>query len=427
MRRRIFIKSVGSLSLGAFSLQKIPHNVSGDTFGISRKDLLFTNDTDYWKIIRRHFPLTYKRAFFNTGGIGASPYIVIDAVKKKIDELEEIGEVGRSQAEWDSIKSKIAGFISVDPDEIALTGCCTEAMNIAANGLPLKKGDEVLLTTHEHVGGALPWLGRRKRDEIVIKTCEPGRNADETMRTIKQHVTGRTRVISVSHVTCTTGAILPVKEITAFARSRNIWSVIDGAQAIGHIPVNIHDIGCDCYATSGHKWLLGPKRTGVLFVKKDMLDTIEPKFIGAYSDEWWDFDKGLKYHSTAQRYEYGTYNVPLMHGLGVAVDFLDSIGLNEYYKRSHTLASDVIGSLSGIPNVEILTPSHPEEFGSIVTVRLKNIDTADLQKFLTDRFRLRTRFVAEAGLNALRISIHIYNSRDEVDRFIQGVKEASRL
>jgi cysteine desulfurase / selenocysteine lyase len=431
MKRRTFVKSVGTAAIGMSSLKLLPESAQSasvrDRYALD--DLRETPERDnaFWELVRHHFPLTRERAFFNTGGLGASPHIVIEAVRKMIDELEAMGEVGRSQRVWDSIKEKAGQFIDAEPDEIALTGCCTESMNCIANGLPLKRGDEVLVTTHEHVGGALPWLGRARRDGIVVKTFKPGKNAAGTMENMTAAVSKKTRVISVSHITCTAGAVLPVREICDYARSKNIWSVIDGAQAIGHLPVSMKDIGCDCYATSGHKWMLGPKRTGLLFVRKELLDSIEPVVIGAYSDAGWDFDSGVEYHPTAQRYEFGTYNVPVMHGLGVAIDFLSTIGMEAVYERSHALAAETINALRDSSEVEILTPLGENDFASIVTVRMKNMDTHDLQRHLSENYRLRTRYVAEAGLNALRISIHLYNNRDEVHRFIEGVREAARM
>jgi len=382
-------------------------------------------DERFWKLVRDQFPLTKDRAFFNTGGLGASPYQVINAVKKRMDELEEVSEVGRSTQVWNGVKAAVARFIDCEPGEVTLTGCCTEGMNIAANSIALQPGDEVLTTTHEHVGGALPWLGLQKRRGIVVKTFEPGHTAGETLDRMKRAVTEKTRVISVSHVTCTTGAILPAKEISDYARQQNIWSVIDGAQAVGNILVSVSDIGCDIYATSGHKWMLGPKRTGILFVKKDRIDEMLPVTIGAYSDEYWDFNEGVILHPTAQRFEYGTYNVPLMVGLQSAVEFLERIGMASIYTYTQQLAAMYISEIKNLPNVELLSPAREPDVSSMITIRLKNMENTALQSFLASEYNLRTRIVPEAGLDGLRVSLHVYNNREEVHRLINGVRKAS--
>lgn len=380
----------------------------------------------YWKLVRDQFPLTRERAFFNTGGLGASPYQVIQAVKKKMDELEELSEVGRSERVWSDIKSTVAGFIDCNIEEITLTGCCTEGMNIAANAIPLGEGDEVLTTTHEHVGGALPWLGRQKRDGIVVKTFEPGNSAGETLDRLKQKITKKTKAISVSQITCTTGAILPVREISDYARQHEIWSVIDGAQAIGHMPVSMKEIGCDCYATSGHKWLLGPKRTGLLFIRKDRISEMLPVTVGAYSDDGWDFTEGVTFHPTAQRFEYGTYNVPIMVGLQRAVEFLTGIGMRNIFGYTQNLTHSFISAINNIKNIELLSPPQEADRSSMVTIRPKNMRNTELQSFLATDYRLRTRIVPEAGLDGLRISLHLYNTPEEIMRLIEGVTAGSQ-
>jgi L-cysteine/cystine lyase len=132
-----------------------------------------TNDERYWALVREQFPLARERAYLNTGGLGASPFVVIDAVISRINELEKISETGHSEQLWLNIKQKAAAMLGCDPEEIAYTRNATEGINIVCNGLPLKRGDEVITTTHEHVGNAVPWLARQKRDGIVLKLFEP--------------------------------------------------------------------------------------------------------------------------------------------------------------------------------------------------------------------------------------------------------------
>ncbi|MGA9364400.1 MAG: aminotransferase class V-fold PLP-dependent enzyme [Bacteroidota bacterium] len=376
-------------------------------------------------MIRDQFPLTHDRAYFNTGGLGASPFVVIETVKRKMDELEAVSEVGHTEEAWAAIKEKAARILGCEPAEVSLTSCATEGIDIVVNGLPLKRGDEVITTTHEHVGGILAWLARQKLDGIVLKWFEPSRTSrGENLERLSRLITERTRVISVSHITTTTGQQLPVKEIAHIAKDKGLWYFLDGAQVPGMMPVNVKDIGCDFYATSGHKWLLGPKRTGLLYVRKAMLESVRPIFVGAYSDNGFDLTTGkIAFHPTAQRYEYGTYNAPLMIGLGAAIEFLQSIGMDNVWRRNEALSTRVYEGLSELKNVEMLSPSHPEDRGAMITFRMKNVKVEQLQSFLADKYKLRTRFVGEANLNGLRISTHIYNNFEEVDRLISGVKE----
>jgi len=393
------------------------------------KDFARDDGEHFWRLVREQFPLTRERVYLNTGGLGASPYVVIDAVVSRINELERISEAGHSEQLWSSIKQKAATLLGCDAEEIVYTRNATEGINIVCNGLPLKRGDEVITTTHEHVGNAVPWLARQKRDGIALKLFEPSiKSAPENLDRIDRLISKRTRVISVPHATTTTGQILPVKEIAALAKAKNLWFFIDGAQAAGMLNFNLHEIGCDAYATSGHKWLLGPKGTGLLYVRKDMLGVIQPMWVGAYSDTGYNLQTGeLTFHPTAQRYEYGTVSAPLFAGLGAAIDFLLKIGMENISARDSELSTALFNGLQKIPHVEILSPLNGAERSAMITFKMKNIDYLKLQSLLAEKYKLRTRGVGEAGINALRMSWHIYNSFEEVTRVLEGMSEASKL
>ena len=387
------------------------------------------NDERFWAFVREQFPLTHERVYLNTGGLGASPYAVIDAVVSRMNELEKISETGHSEQIWASIKQKAAALLGCDAEEIAYTRNATEGINIVCNGLPLKRGDEVITTTHEHVGNAVPWLARQKRDGIVIKLFAPSTQAaPENLERIERLISQRTRVISVPHATTTTGQILPVKEIAALAKAKNLWLFIDGAQTAGMLNFNLHDIGCDAYATSGHKWMLGPKGTGLLYVRKNMLDTVQALEVGAYSGKSHDLQTGeLTLHPTAQRYEYGTVSAPIFGGLGAAIDFLTTIGMENVWTRIAALSTAFLNGLQEIPNVEILSPVDSSARSAMITFKMKNLEYLKLQSFLAEKYKLRTRGVGEGGVNALRVSWHLYNSFEEVNRVLEGVKEAAKL
>jgi selenocysteine lyase/cysteine desulfurase len=191
-------------------------------------------------------------------------------------------------------------------------------------------------------------------------------------------------------------------------------------------PFSLHELGCDAYATSGHKWMLGPKETGLLYVRKEMLDIIQPKFTGAYSAGEFDLAKGtLDFVPTAQRYEYGTVSIPLRFGLGAAVNFLQKIGVENIWKRDQSLSTRLYKGLKSIPYVSVLSPESSTERSALVTFKHEKIPYGDLQRHL-DTYKLRTRGVGEGGVNALRISTHLYNSPEEVDRALEAVKTAYR-
>jgi selenocysteine lyase/cysteine desulfurase len=430
MKRKEFVQRLAATAVGVLGAESLldPHVPTGRfSFLETLNRNVDAGEERFWALVRDQFPLTRERAYFNTGGLGASPYAVIETVKRKMDELESISEVGHSEEVWSAVKQKVAKILGAEHDEVTLTGCATEGINIVVNGLPLKRGDEVITTTHEHVGGILAWLARQKFDGIVIRTFEPDTtNRDENVERVRRLVNKNTRVVSVSHITTTTGQELPVEEIGKITREKGLWYFLDGAQVPGMKPLDVKKIGCDFYAASGHKWLLGPKRTGLLYIRKELLDTVRPIFIGAYSDHGFDLATGtIDFHPTAQRYEYGTYNVPLMIGLGTAIDFLQTIGMENVWNRNQALSTRVYENLREIQNVELLSPPQQSDRGAMITFRMKNVKTETLQNFLAEQYKLRTRFVGEAGLNGLRISTHIYNNFEEVDRLIKGVKEVA--
>ncbi|MEX2117638.1 MAG: aminotransferase class V-fold PLP-dependent enzyme [Bacteroidota bacterium] len=382
-----------------------------------------TDDESFWKFVRSQFPLTQERAYFNTGGLGASPYAVIDAVKAKMDELEKISETGHTEQLWKDLKTAGASFFGCDPDELAFMRNATEGINVVCNGLPLQKGDEIITSTHEHVANAVPWIALQQRQGVTIKFFIPStQSAQENIDRIQKLITRRTRLISIPHVTTTTGQILPIKQISEVAKSRKIWLFVDGAQSAGMMPLNLHDLGCDAYAACGHKWLLGPKETGFLYVQKEMQDVITAKFVGAYSDNGFDFQKGeLKFHPSAQRYEYGTVSVPLRVGFGAALNFLDRIGIENVWKRDKQLSGYLYEKLAAIPDIRILSPAADSERSAMITFQHATIPYLDMQAHL-NTYKLRTRGVAEGGVNGLRISCHIYNSYEEIDRLVEGLK-----
>jgi selenocysteine lyase/cysteine desulfurase len=384
-------------------------------------------DEKFWEFVREQFPLTHERAYLNTGGLGASPYAVIDAVRAKTEELEKICETGHSDELLNGIRKDAGALLGCDADELAFTRNTTEGINIVANGLPLRRGDEVVLTTQEHVANAFTWLALSKREGIVIRLFTPSTvSDDENIDRLSRCITKRTRLISIPHALTTTGTILPVGRIAKIAAEKKIWFFVDGAQTAGMMPFNLHEIGCDAYATSGHKWLLGPKETGLLYVRRGMLDVIAPKFVGAYSGGEFDLEKrAVSFNPAAQRYEYGTVSIPLRVGLGAALEFIRKIGIERIWKRDRMLADTLVTGLGALPAIELVSPSAPALRTSMITIQHRTISHEKLQAHL-DTFHLRTRSVTEGGLAALRLSFHVYNTPSEVQRILDALRSAPK-
>ena len=380
------------------------------------------SEGERWQSVRDQFLLEPGFAYLNTAGLGPSPRPVIQACNEAWLQLERRCESGHGQRA--EVRSRACQLLGCSEDELALTRNATEGMNLVARGLELRDGDEVVMTTHEHPGGAMPWFGVQEDSEIEISTFEPGSGGDDTLERLKDALTPRTHIVMVSHITCTTGLELPVGEIADLCRQRGIVSVIDGAQAVGQIPVDLHGLGCDFYVASGHKWLLGPKGTGVLYVRDEWLDRWRPSYVGAYSDTGFDLASGgFERLRPASASEYGTRSTPLVTGLRAAFDFLSTVGLDAVFARGSQLAGRLRAGITGLAGVEILTPV--DGGAAILTFRLPASGGNAWE--WCDRLRrehgLRLRPVGEAGLNAVRASTHVFNSEEEVDRLVMALRD----
>lgn len=419
MQRRGFLKGATGL-LGASIL---PALASDSAAAIPSAGEGGPEDEAFWSRLRDQFPLTHHRIYLNTAGLGPSPHSVVEAVHRRTVELEETCETGQSHELWEAVKGRAARLLGCDADELAYTRNTTEGVNIVCNGLPLKAGDEVITSTHEHVGNTIAWLARQRRDGIGIRVFEPSTTAAaENVERIRALINRRTRLLSVSHVTTATGQVLPVKEIGRLAAEHGLWYFLDGAQAAGQVPLDVHDIGCHAYATSGHKWLLGPKGTGLLYVRRDALDLIEAKWVGAHSNHGaFDMATGqFAFDPTAQRYEYGTVSVALFHGLGVALQFLLDLSMERVWARDHALGARLIAGLQGV-GAEVVSPLHPDEHSAMVSFRVAGIDRSQLQTYLAEKYRIRSRGIYEGGFDAVRVSPHVFSSAADVDRVVEAV------
>ncbi|MDB6167252.1 MAG: hypothetical protein JWM88_116 [Verrucomicrobia bacterium] len=423
VNRKTFLRRLGAGALGLMATRGWAERDDGSPSAATP----VWNGEDperFWRQVRAQFPMTPERIYFNTGGLGPAPRRVLDMLTVAGRQLQERVETGHDS--FSPARAIVADYLGAKPEEICFVRNTTEGTNIVASGLALQAADEVIFESHAHPGGSFPWLNRQRADGIAVKTFEPDpQNAAANVARIEALITPRTRVIQVSHVTSPTGIVLPVQAIGELARRHDLWFHVDGAQSAGMIPVDLRTLGCDSFATSGHKWMGGPHETGVLWIRSDRIERITPRQVGAYSSE----DMNLRnpgpfvYSPGAHRYEYGTRNAASVLALAEAVRFQNEIGRERIAARGHALAERVRAGLEKIDGVDVLTPRDPASRGSIITFRTAKVGYQALFGRLLGDYRLRCRPVSEVGLDATRVSTHLFNSPSECDLLIGALDE----
>lgn len=416
MRRRDFLQSVAALGLWPLASDIAPS---------PRRALSWpaAGDSHFWPWIRAQFDIPKGETYFNTGTLGAMPRVVTDTVSDHLREIEktiahydyrpEHAEYFAGYRKQDELRAKVAAIINATAPEVALVQNATMGSNFVANGLQLQPGDEVLLTDQEHVGNRGPWELREKRQGIVVKKLPigtPPKDPESVVRVFADAITPRTRAIDVPHITSKLGIVMPVRQICDLARNNNLFAIVDGAQAIGHVHVDVKEIGCDAYVTSPHKWLLAPPGNGLLYVRSDRLKDVWATLASA---SWNDYEPADGAYRLMQ---YGTGNLSLLVGLDAAIDFYQRVGPQRIEERVMMLSNRLRNGLQQIPRAHIDSPTHPAMTCGIVTWGIEGITGARLMDEFWNRRKLRVRAVDE---NAVRQSCHFYNSPEEIDASLE--------
>jgi len=421
--RRRFLQSLA----GSLALPFLPSRSNSQPITTSVPDEFpKADDPRFWEKIRKQFYLREDEVFFNTGTMGASPKPVIDAVANNMREL------AATMAEWDykpdhpnwftgyfsekPLREKLAKLINCDFDEVALTQNATMGMNIIAHGLDLRHGDEVIQTDQEHPGGKSGYEVRIKRDGIVWKSIKlpiPANDPDEIVTMIKNAITPHTKVIAWPHIVSLFGTVMPVKKICELAREHNIFTVLDGAQTVGQIKVDVRDLSCDAYFSSPHKWLLAPAGNGLLYVRKE----VAPKIWTVLASSAWDdqTDVGLRLQ------QRGTGNLSLLVGFDASIDFFNRVDADRWIGRIKQLGDYLRSGLQKMDGVKIHSSTHPEMCAGITTWGVAGMHGDKMQDYFWEKGRLRPRSMGE--LYGVRQSTCIYNNEKEIDRTLALARE----
>lgn len=372
-----------------------------------------------WDEVRDQFLIATGMSYFDCGSLGPTPapvfYSLVDGYRALANYPMDRERLRQRKKK---LKERVAAFIGASGDEIVITRNTTEGLSLVAAGLDLKPGNEVLLTNYEHGSGIGPWRIRRARHGVAVRELEiplDPQSADEILQIFDRAAGPQTRVMAISHVTTYTGLVLPVRELCAWARQRGILSVIDGAQAVGMIPVNVKEIGCDFYATSPHKWLHAPQGTGVLYVRRDVQDRCWP----TVADAGWERAEAIG------KYErLGQVSDPLALAVSAAVDFQAAIGQQAIRDRIHTLAARFKQGLDRIAGARLWTSRSEAFSGGITTFAVRDYPNVKLMDWLARKHNIIVDVVGK-DFNGARVSTHIYNSFEQVDRLLEALAHAS--
>ena len=373
--RRKFLSSVGSVAAAgtilntAFPFSSAQAQVDSALPGQPGDEYLFDEG------------LTY----LNTGTLGPCRKETIEESMNMWKELESFPVKFYGGGGKDPLAEKTrgiaAGFFGCDTSEIMITNSTTSGMNAVAQGLRLKAGDHILITDQEHSGGLMCWNYLAKYCGAIVDKINipPGENNSVlVLQRIKENLRKETRLVSVSHVLSSTGLRMPIAEISSLARDNGSLCIVDGAQAAGAIEVNVKKLGCHAYATSGHKWLMGPKGTGILYISKDARHLIRPM----------QFDESYNTYNNGN----GVVNLACILGLGKAIGYLESIGITKVEAHNLSLRNRLYEKLKDLKNATILSPKAGPLSSPMLTLLLPDpFNKNQFVKMLLDKHKLSIR------------------------------------
>jgi selenocysteine lyase/cysteine desulfurase len=313
-------------------------------------------------------------------------------------------------------KARLAKLVGCDPDEIALNRCTTVGMCTAIFGMPLSRGDEVVLSNWDYPSMISAWKQRAAREGIVLRIAQFGLEDDDDtiIRAYTKATSPRTRAIHLTHMIHWSGRVIPITEICQFAGARGIRTVVDAAQSFAHIPVDFRQIGCDYLATSFHKWLSGPIGTGMFVIKASRIEETWPLY-GTF-EELKGADKfGLS--------NLGTYNSADHVAVNDAIEFHNRLGLARKQRRLQELSRYWVDKAVGIPGFRIHTPMDHPGLGGLTAFSIDGMPVEQIEGRLRAEFKIQTRKRTPAGFSAIRVSPQVYNTTEELDAFVVALRK----
>lgn len=381
-------------------------------------------------------PAVLQAAYLNTGTCGPMPRVAYEAMRAEHeDELtptrinsDHFPKIGRTKNE---VREVVAAALNAQPEDIAITHRTTEGMYIAIMGYRWERGDEIILSNIEHPGGMAPSFLTKRRFGTRIRVADiglGGGSPDDVVRAFEEKITPKTKMIVISHISYTTGAKLPVKEITEMAHSHDVLVTVDAAQSFGSMQLDMQDMGVDFYACPGQKWMCGPEGTGSLYVRPESIGEIDQNFAGTALQGSLDYYTGSYAPAPgAARFDTAGQSVTQTLGQKIATEWVtQTVGMDYAAERIENLANYAYDEMSKVDGLSIVTPR--EALSGLIAFNVEGIDPPDLNTELAEEHNVIIRFVHKYINNpdAARVSLGFYNNEDDVDRFIAGVKTVQK-
>ena len=396
--------------------------------------------------IREDFPILNKKVngkpfiYFDSACTSLKPKQMIDAILAYYTEYT--GCAGRSvhkfatktSEEFEKAREKVAKFINAKrAEEIIWTRNTTEAINLVAHSFRLSKGDKVLTTNLEHSSGLMPWQLMAEQKGIVLDFVLCDENGKFNVEDFKNKIDRKTRLVSIIHVSNVTGTKTPLEEIIKIAHDNGSLVLVDGAQSVPHLPVDVRKLDIDFLAFSGHK-MCGPTGIGCLYGKYELLKDLQPFILGGETVK----DADLKYHvldEIPHRFEGGIQNYAGAIGLGAAIDYLSSIGMKNIESYEKELAKPLIEGLLTVPGMDLLGPKDYKERGALAAFNIKGMEPHDVAIMLDEqnifiRSGMHCAYPIHKFLHcakgSARASLYFYNTKDEVKIFIEKLTNIAK-
>ena len=334
---------------------------------------------------------------------------------------------------YEGARKTVASFIGASaPEEIIFTRNTTESLNLVAYSYGLdnvKEGDEIVITVMEHHSNMLPWQMVVKKNKAKLIYLEPDEEGVISREEYTSKITDKTRIVAVGHVSNVMGVTNPVKEITEYAHSKGAIVVVDGAQSAPHMKVDVQDIGCDFFAFSGHK-MLAPMGIGALYGRKELLENMQPFLTGGEMIEYVTREDAT-YAELPHKFEAGTVNAGGAVGLAAAIDYIESIGIENIAEIELELTELALSQIKEIPHVTVLGSDKAEDHHGIITFKIDGVHPHDIAAIMADNnVAVRAGHHCAEPLHhfieipsTTRASIMFYNTEDEVLKFVDTLKQ----